>query len=570
MEGVSISLTKTNIIVNIPACVLGSIETLPAFLHKQRKANAFSSSLRNLPEVLAFFRDIHDADSVQNEYAKQIYIEEVNRRRVAGTIKTATFSEEGPLWEHQQRGVEIAKYYRRYGFYYDTRTGKTRMAYQIMLNALKAGKVKRCVVFVPSSIIPNWMDDAKEFPELKVVAFYKDKATQNHALTTPFHIMLISMELAERNATWINKLNADMCFVDESSKLKNRTTKISEFMFGYSQLVSYFYLLSATPAPNGYHEYYTQMRCIDPEIFPASYKAFSQEYFIDTSRDRNYQKLVIIPARKAEFESIIDAYAYYVDQGVMPTAGKKFIIESYDLPVEARECYDDMCRNMSVSLNGSILTVDMATAMRAKLQQIASGFIINTAAIKQQAADKFLGIECEGQESLIEIIPAAIKARTAIIRKIMLENGIDKKYVIWANYRQEFADIQALLQRCGILYGILNGSTSITDKEAIVDAFKHGPLQCIVCHPLSVGMGKNFTESHISIYYSLNDSWEAFKQSSERIAGHIKIQPKECLYYIILANNTVNALVYKNIQDKKEQSTGLLEHISSIGGLYDT
>ena len=114
-----------------------------------------------------------------------------------------------------------------------------------------------------------------------------------------------------------------------------------------------------------------------------------------------------------------------------------------------------------------------------------------------------------------------------------------------------------------IKFGVLNGSTALVDKEQIIEDFKHGDTNVLLCHPLSVGMGKNFTESHIAIYYSLNDSWEAFKQSSERIAGHVTVQPKECLYYIIQAEDTINGIVYENLKNKREQSYAMLEHMQS-------
>ena len=78
-------------------------------------------------------------------------------------------------------------------------------------------------------------------------------------------------------------------------------------------------------------------------------------------------------------------------------------------------------------------------------------------------------------------------------------------------------------------------------------------------------MGINLTAAHIAIYYSLNDSWEALKQSSERIVGHINIQPKKCIYYIMQAEGTVNELVYNNVTNKRDVSIGFLEHLQAVG-----
>ena len=71
-------------------------------------------------------------------------------------------------------------------------------------------------------------------------------------------------------------------------------------------------------------------------------------------------------------------------------------------------------------------------------------------------------------------------------------------------------------------------------------------------------MGVNLTEAHIAIYYSLNYSWEQLKQSSERIRGHIKVQPKKAIYYILAARGTIDEAIYSVVKNKKASSREFL------------
>ena len=71
-------------------------------------------------------------------------------------------------------------------------------------------------------------------------------------------------------------------------------------------------------------------------------------------------------------------------------------------------------------------------------------------------------------------------------------------------------------------------------------------------------MGINLTEAHIAIYYSMLYSWEALKQSSERICGHITVQPKKAEYYIMSAEGTIDEQIFKNVQNKKTTSLDFL------------
>lgn len=142
-------------------------------IEKQRARDTYRCSIHLLPEVLKILRGIEDSSNLQSPI-KEYYEEEMLRRRMtAELLQNGPDEEYAGLWNHQNLGVCLAKYNRRFNFFYDTRTGKTRMSYQIMLNALKAGKAKRCLVVAPATIIPDWLSDAKQFPELKVVAYYK-------------------------------------------------------------------------------------------------------------------------------------------------------------------------------------------------------------------------------------------------------------------------------------------------------------------------------------------------------------------------------------------------------------
>lgn len=524
-----------------------------------RRKNTYYCSLKYLPEVLETLRGISSCDKLTG-LVRELYLEETQRRRVTPLLKEYGATDSSDLlWDHQQLGVEIAQVNRRYGFFYDTRTGKTMMALQIMKNALMAGKARRCIVVCPSSIIQSWLTDAAtHFPELKVVAYYGSAKQKELALSTPSHIILWSMEQFAKNMAWLQEAKFDMCFVDESSKLKSHKTQISKALREFSMMVPYWYLLSATPAPNNESEYYTQMMTIDPYIFNPARTKFVRLYFNNMARNPAWEDLIVRKDMYGVLNDKIEQCAIYVDQSVMPTAGKEWHEINYDLPVESRKVYNRMRYDMAVELETGTITTDQAAIMRGKLNQIASGFIMDTAAINENKIARKLGESTQLPE-ILPIVDGGDFSRIEQLDKLLQELG-DQKVVIWANYRQEFYMLQDLL---GDQARYIRGGCSVEDKEQFIGEFKGGPLQYLVCHPLSVGMGINLTEAHTAIYYSLNDSWEAFKQSSERIAGHIKTQPNKCHYYVIIANNTVDALIYDNLKNKREASFAFTEHLKA-------
>lgn len=538
--------------------------TDPDFLHllsslsgvfKERRQNTFRCSVHKLPEVLRAMRNVQDSSGLVG-VAKEVYDKEMLRRE-----RTRLLKELGPdmtsdwLWPNQCLGIELAQINDRYNFFYDTRTGKTLMSLKIMYDRLRSGENRRCLVICPPNIIKAWQNDAAEhFPELKLSFFYGDTAQRYEALQTPAHIVVWSTTQLTNNIELLKQCKFDTCFFDESSKLKNYRSQISESALELAKHIKSWYNLSATPAPNCESEYYTQMRIIDPYIFNPFRTHFVSRYFDNTSRDKNYEKLKIKEDKYEEFMSIIEDYSIYVDQKSLPTAGKEWHNVYFELPQEVKDIYDEMRVQKSAEIKGVSIEPSIAAAIRAKLNQIASEFVLDTEAIKSNKIARMLKLN----ENKAETIAIGTSSRVEALDKLLKQLG-EQKVVIWANYKEEFAMIRELLKDDA---RYINGETSVADKEQyIYSDFKKGPLRYLVCHPASVGMGINLTEAHVAIYYSLNDSWEALKQSSERIYGHIAVQPHKCHYYMLMARGTINEVIYDNVTNKRDLSTGLLLHL---------
>jgi SNF2 family DNA or RNA helicase len=537
--------------------LLAVIDALPN-IKKMRKRDTYRCSLRKLPEILRIARGIDSILQIPEGRMRELYDEEMQRRS-----RTRLLKDLGPdmtsdwLWPHQCLGIELAQVNRRFNFYYDTRTGKTLMCLRIMYDRLRAGEARRCLVICPASIVQSWLDDAAEyFPMLKVAAFYGDAKQQQKALNTPAHVVIWATSQVAANVELLKSLRFDMCVFDESSKIKSYKTKIAKASRALSMTIPSWYNLSATPAPNGKEEYYTQMMCLDPYVFDPAVTNFKRRYFNNLARSHKYDKLVLKPEMEQEFTSIIEDYSLYVDQAVMPTAGKEWHAVKYPLLPSTAKTYDRMCKKACVELEGVKITADMSAAVRAKLNQITSGFIMDTEARKENAILRKLG-----EDTLhTEVYRVADTSRIELLAKLLKKLG-DKKVVIWANYKEEFTMIRELLgDRARYVRG---GTTTEEKNEYIYKDFKRGPIQYLVAHPMSIGMGINLTEAHTAIYYSLNDSWEALKQSSERIYGHINVQPHKCHYYVLMAENTVDELIYNNVTNKRDASLGLLEHMKA-------
>ena len=537
-------------------------------IHSNRIKTKFITSICNTPEVLDVMRDIKIEDlerrGVPDTIKRYFYREMRAREGVESILQGRTaldpkVSDTLTLMPHQERGREIAILRGRFCFFYDTRTGKTPLSLSIIYDDLREHPNHKWLVVCPLILIENaWLEDANKFiPFIKTVSCHAATPKKRaEAMAQEASIYVTNVESFAKYKEKFEEMGFNGCIVDESSTMKSPKSQTSKALVDFAQKMKRFYLLSGTPAPNGEWEYYMQLKAIDFYGVQQSYSQFKEYYFVNTSYNPQYEKLVVRPDRKDELMALIKRYSLYVDkEDVLTTPGRTFHEVEFELPEDLKKYYNKMKNDMAIEVaNETHITAASAAAKLNKLRQISSGFIMDTQAIKENAF-----YEDENKEEWYLLNDYRFKQLDRVLRD---ECG-DEQVLIWANYRKEFELISKMLgDRCRCIYG----ATSIQDKTDAIRRFKDGSIQYLVANPASADKGLTLTNAHLCVYFSLNWSYELYKQSMERIYGDIMKQPKHCHYYIMIAKGTVDRILYSDVlQGKGDASYAVLNHLK--GGM---
>lgn len=531
-------------------------------IHVNRIKTSYKMSIHLVPEVLKLLRGI-DADNIDTappQVQEYFYKEMAIRNNVADLIangprNSPKVNEHLTLMRHQQLGREIAKYQDRYAFFYDTRTGKTPLSLSIIYDDIVANPSHKWLVVCPLILIDNaWLPDAAQFvPELTTISCHATTpAKRLQRLATPANIYVTNTESFVKYREHFDKMGFEGCIVDESSDMKSPSSKVSKELVDFAQTVKRFYILSGTPAPNGEQEYYMQLKSVDFYSVQSSYTQFKEYFFVNMSYNPQYEKLALRPDRKDELFSLIRKYALYVDkEDVLTTPGRTFHEVEFELPVDLKKHYNKLKNELYMELGDGVrITAPSAAAKLNKLNQVTSGFIIDTQAVKE---NKFY------EDSNLQEWYLLDKYRFDRLALLLDNECRGEQVLIWANYRKEFELISEMLgDRCRCVYG----GTSIQDKNDAIQRFKDGRIQYLIANPASADKGLTLTNAHISIYFSLNWSYELFKQSMERIYGDVRKQPKHCEYYVMIAKGTIDRVLYSDVlQGKGTASYAVLNHL---------
>ena len=505
------------------------------------------------------------------------YLDETkDKREFADSIKRAIIEKKqlscpngsSALMNHQKAGVLIAERFNHYAFFFDTGTGKTLTALQIIRN--KTLYEDACFLIIcPKAIIRTaWLDDCQHFfPGMKLMplgnGYSPDDYQQLHFtwakangtnISVPAHFF-IDGTVKERTAFAREYLSEEAnCFivnpelfkrdpdkflniktlggyrkingivVDESSQLKKRGNEITCVLREIRPRMDYLYLLSGKPAPNTIEEYLPQVELVDPEMVRLS-KAAGEN--MDLTEQIN---MVSVTVSKKDCFDLPDTTE---------------VVREVELSKDVKAKYYSMKHQMRMELDAlpeeerqrkSIVYVNHVLACLSKLRQITGGFIID-----------------EKKESFLH------DAKTDEVLNILDELG-DEQVLIWCSYRYEIKHLHAVLQQHGYSVATAFGETKNLDDN--IYSFKSGKTQVLIAHPRTLQYGVTLVNCCYAIYYSTSYSYEEYYQSHDRI--YRKGQSRPCTYIFLQCKGTIDEVMFDTIMKKQTRTEVIEETIKHI------
>lgn len=451
---------------------------------------------------------------------------------------------DGFLMRHQEMGLSIARCRERYGFYYDTGTGKTIMSLAIIADKPEV----RWVVVCPIVLVLNaWMEDAKHFPQVKLLPLTTNVKKEYYMYLCERYEVKYSR--FDRKDDLIAKLK-EVCDVflinpesfhkfdipveglifDESVLLKSPTAKITKQITELSKQLRYVYLLSGEPAPNTEEEYFSQMRIINPGIFGNTVSRFRDKYFMSLD-PMGYRRVMKGHMRDEFFSRINDNAVFVTKEQCLDLPEHTTIPYRFDLSPAVMKEYKQLERLAFLEMkdmtdNAVSLQADMILTKLMKLRQLTSGFLL------VDDTTKFIHDE-----------------KLSVLHELLEQIG-NKQVIIWASFHPEFEMITNLLETMGKTYVTAYGLTA--DKDDSIQQFASGKADVIVAHPKTLKYGITFTNCTYSIKFSMGHSYDDFKQSQDRINRKGKTLPTT--EYVITAVGTIDEGILKAVTGKKDAS----------------
>lgn len=560
-------------------------------------------SLDEVRVMLKGRRVLDRSEYIREESQKSIEVNEKIKERIKNRtdhfVDTDDIVQNKSLYRHQKAGTMLADMYSKFAFFYDTGTGKTVMALDILKKKQKQNDA-RFLIIAPKSIIKTaWIDDAtKYYPELRIMPIYngfdskKKRALLNswrtngnagHWESDPVfyaHVKMIAdvYELGEIKVDddtiveealkaeakhyimnserfirepekYISELDITGIIMDESAILKNYHGKTAKVMRAITEKLDYVYLLSGKPAPNNIIEYFSQMKIVDPETFSMSYEKFINMFCF--TLDGKYEML---PANRDLLAEMISARSLIISkQDCLDLPDTVDVVRQIQIPDEIMQDYNELyyeCMTIIKGMDSSkhFYSAQSRLAILMKLRQMASGFFMTSDG---------------GSKVIVDIHDAKLQELNNIIDQIE-----EEQVIIWCQFQHEIEMVAEELSKRGRTVTAYGKTKNLEDN---IDAFKTGKAQYIVAHPKTLKYGVTFINCKYTVYYSFSYSAEDYDQSHDR--NYRLGQTEKCTYIYIQAVDTIDEIMHEKVMNKLSNAEffeRLIKDAAKHGIDYDT
>ncbi|KAF3762356.1 hypothetical protein M406DRAFT_236094, partial [Cryphonectria parasitica EP155] len=515
----------------------------------------------------------------------------------------------GKLFPHQLYGMNWMwqLYSRGFGGILadDMGTGKTfqvisflALLHDVHESGLLQNKPGPNLVVVPPTLVDNWQQEFAKFaPELSVIV-YSGPPEERDELARDIlessedcHVILTSFSQMSRtrDAIWMDKIGINAAFFDEGHRLKNAKTKT------YSDLIriraNWKILITGTPIQNNIMEMMTLLNFISPQLFHRDRECIEELFMQKASLKEVSEGATLLSDRIQRARSILEPFILVRKKdkvSALPPKTRRVIY--CDMPDVQKKVYDDLVNDFRLAKD------QKSTADKRKNDENNPWIQLRKAATHPQLFRRFFSDKkCEKMAKiLMEKAPSRVDQQNLLHMENELKSYSDFELHLWCrdfkcvqdfdcpqgswyesgklrkllelvNEFQQNGDrvlvfspftkslgiIEECLSESGIAYRLLVGSTTVADRQDLVDEFQGDEtIPVFLLTTMAGGVGLNLTGANKIIIFDQSDNPQLDIQAENRV--HRLGQKRDVEVIRLITKGTIDELIYKACKVKLE------------------
>lgn len=505
--------------------------------------------VRKIPgtALLKFYKEMEDYEPIKFIPSKEYILArckktlEVKKRRFRinnDLYKFPPIKGKPPYEDFQSDCIIRGCEYNRYAFYVGMGAGKTYVSVNIFNQLNNIDKVGAALIVCVPEVLYNWRHEILKFNSVGITSddiYVVDKKNR-----TPFEsdkkIVIVTYRMfvaisdkyyklkkkkASRNYKKVDigidnwfRDKPRMLIIDESQRIKNRTSRGYKCLNMQKHHFENRYLLTGTPMPKGYADLYSQMKILDPNLIDLTYQQFAN-WIGDTSGGYSeYDITKYKPDKVEEFIQQISPYVTRLDEEDILDLPELKIRKNYCfLTGDQLEIYKETIKKTLAVIKNDKGKIEYGYVKKHFAHIMSS--LHNPDILKRSdnlyrspELDKLLIRWDFKKHGKMEVL-------TSLLEKYIKEEK--QRVLIWSTHPETIDYISKHFEKYKPYK--IHGATK--NKEETLNNFKKDKeSKILVANTQCLSTGVNITECTRVIYFDRSYNFELFKQSLKRTHRH--------------------------------------------------
>lgn len=409
----------------------------------------------------------------------------------------------------------------------DMGLGKTLQALALMLTRAQNGPM---LVVAPASVTFNWVAEAQRFaPTLKMHTLDQNHREDTIRALGAFDVLVISYGLLVREHELLKDIDWEVVVLDEAQAIKNMTTKRSKVAMDLR--AKFRMITTGTPIENHLGELWTLFRFLNPGLL-GSWEEFNRRFATPIERHND-----------------------------MPTKQRlRKLIQPFILRRRKADVLSELPPKTEITL-----LVDLSPEEAAFYE-----------ALRERTIQEMQQVEGGRGETLIKILALIMKLRRAccsprlvapdmdiassklkLFEEIILElKENNHKALVFSQFVDHLKLIREVVEKAGLSYQYLDGSTPVKEREKRVKAFQAGEGDLFLISLRAGGFGLNLTAADYVIH--MDPWWNPAVEDQASDRAHRIGQEHPVTIYRLVTRGTIEEKILELHREKRELAEALL------------
>jgi len=447
-------------------------------------------------------------------------------------------------WKHQMKALKYLGNKKFAALYTDMGTGKTK----VMIDLINNKNFKRVLIVCPKKAMDVWKSEFDKHSYDTTICVLNTKDFDVKRKCTEVKNLLSGGNLGSNKGVIIinydsvwreplkkellkTKFDAVMC--DESHRIKSPSSKCSGFLTQIGKRTPHRYLITGTPLAQSPLDIYAQYRFLDPTIFGTRYDDFKHRY-------ANFVYGQNFLDKKEPFKNLDELHEKMFSCAFLATSDLELpptqdILIDFDLPSKTQKYYTEFQKESCLIFKDGSVVAENVLSSILRLQQLCSGYLpIDTA-------------------EKIKKIEEIDRARINTLKELMEDFDPEEPLVIFCKYRIDINNIHELCKELKIT------ASEVSGKADNLAEWQSGKTKVLIAQIKSGSESIDLTRARYCIYYSLDFSLSAWKQSRKRV--HRPNQTRSVVYYILVAKHKKCKTIDEKILESLQNNENIIESI---------